>query len=282
MTTFPEQASFEIDAETVDAAANSAENTATIQLFDEMDTVQTALYERIKAFAIDEVEDSFSFSQRLARDNGWPLEFALRVVEEYKRFAFLAVAADHPVTPCDPVDQAWHLHLAYSRSYWEDFCPNALKTSLHHEPTRGGEKEGAKFENWYERTLASYERFFGEAAPDDIWPTVRVRFGRDGEFVRVNAQQVWVIPKLPVSREVVGGAVAVLVVGWFYFLQHGTHSVNTVGAILTGGLGAIASYSVVQSVAGFLDVLSRPKGVGGCATGSGCGGCGYGCGGCGC
>ncbi len=43
--------------------------------------------------------------------------------DEYRRFAFLAATAGHPVTPSDAVDQAWHLHLTYSRDYWDRFCP---------------------------------------------------------------------------------------------------------------------------------------------------------------
>ena len=88
-------------------------------------------------------------TQRLARDNGWTFEFAERVVEEYRRFAFLAKTAGHPVTPSDEVDQMWHLHLTYTRSYWDDFCGRVLEAPLHHDPTQGGRAEGEKFDDWY-------------------------------------------------------------------------------------------------------------------------------------
>jgi hypothetical protein len=32
----------------------------------------------------------------------------------------------HIVTPSEQVDQVWHLHLTYTRSYWDEFCPNVL------------------------------------------------------------------------------------------------------------------------------------------------------------
>ncbi|MBW4465378.1 MAG: hypothetical protein KME07_08055 [Pegethrix bostrychoides GSE-TBD4-15B] len=32
------------------------------------------------------------------------------MIEEYKKFLFLAIVADHPVTSLNAVDQAWHLH----------------------------------------------------------------------------------------------------------------------------------------------------------------------------
>lgn len=50
---------------------------------------------------------------------------------------YLAVRANHPVTPSDEVDQAWHLHLTYSRSYWDEFCGAVLEEVVHHDPTRG-------------------------------------------------------------------------------------------------------------------------------------------------
>ena len=82
-----------------------------------------------------------SFEQRLARENGWRAEFAAHVIEEYKRFCFLAVTGTEAFTPSDQVDQAWLLHLTYSRDYWERFCPEVIGKPLHHGPTKGGEAE---------------------------------------------------------------------------------------------------------------------------------------------
>ncbi|HIK42466.1 TIGR04222 domain-containing membrane protein, partial [Thermoleptolyngbya sp. M55_K2018_002] len=156
---------------------------------------QQALYDRLQAFSLDQPGAALSFSQRLARDNRWSLDYAQRVIEEYKKFAFLAVCAGHPVTPSDQVDQAWHQHLTYSRSYWEVFCPQVLQTPLHHEPTQGGQTEHHKFNDWYRKTLQSYEAWFGEAPPADIWPEPSLRFGRDLQFRRINMQQHWVLPR---------------------------------------------------------------------------------------
>ncbi len=164
-----------------------------------MNVQQAELYQRIQAFSLDNPDADLPFSKRLARDNAWSTEYSQRVIEEYKKFSFLAVAAGHPVTPSDQVDQVWHLHLIYTHSYWGDFCPNVLQTPLHHGPTRGGCTEHDKFNDWYSKTLASYERFFGQAPPADIWPPPYIRFGRDIHFVRVNTQQNWILPKPPVE-----------------------------------------------------------------------------------
>jgi uncharacterized protein (TIGR04222 family) len=153
-----------------------------------------ALLDRVMAFEIDEPGVDLTFERRLARENGWTLEFAQRVTREYKRFAFLAVAAGHPVTPSDEVDQAWHLHLTYTQSYWQRFCTETLGMPLHHHPTRGGSAEGDKFLAWYKQTLASYAECFDHPAPSDIWPDAEQRFQVAG-FVRLDRRRHWVIAK---------------------------------------------------------------------------------------
>jgi uncharacterized protein (TIGR04222 family) len=167
--------------------------------FRTMDSPQTELYKRIQAFSLDQSDDQLSFSKRLAKDNCWSLDYTQRVIEEYKKFTFLAVAAGHPVAPSEQVDQVWHLHLSYTRSYWQEFCPKILQTPLHHEPSRGGSSEQLKFEDWYSRTLESYKQFFGQIPPIDIWSDPKDRFGRDLQVVRVNTQHNWIVPKLSLN-----------------------------------------------------------------------------------
>lgn len=152
------------------------------------------LYQRLQEFSLDEQNVSFSFSQRLARENNWTIEYTQRVIDEYKKFAVIAVFAGHPVTPSDQVDQVWHLHLTYTQSYWDDFC-RILGTQLDHGPTRGGDKEYNKFNNWYLNTVASYEQFFGETPPIDIWPASHIRFDKEANFQRIDTHKNWVLPK---------------------------------------------------------------------------------------
>ena len=137
---------------------------------------QQALFDDIEDFDFDGGEVEFSFSQRLARESKWSTEFTWRVISEYRKFAFLAMVSGHPVTPSDQVDQAWHLHLLYTESYWNRFCQNVLKRPLHHGPTKGGQVEKEKYKNWYLKTIDSYQKFFGEKPADDIWPPPNIRF----------------------------------------------------------------------------------------------------------
>jgi uncharacterized protein (TIGR04222 family) len=174
-----------------------------------MNREQAELYRRIQEFEIDEGPVAQPFTARLARENGWTKEYAERVVREYKKFAFLALAAGHPVTPSEQVDQAWHLHLTYTRSYWERFC-QLLGRPLHHHPTQGGADENRKHVEQYRQTLASYRTVFGEEPPADVWPPASVRFGADLHGVRVNTAQNWVVSKdWPVKLGIVAAVAAV-------------------------------------------------------------------------
>ena len=159
-----------------------------------MTPAQRDLHKRLEAFDFDEQPADLTFAGRLARDHGWSLDFANRVIDEYRRFVFLLAEAGHPCTPSEAVDQVWHQHLAYSRSYWHRLCRDVVGRPLHHEPTRGGSVEGEKFTDWYERTLASYRAFFGEEPPHDIWPKPGVRFAHPEAMQWVDCRRNLVIP----------------------------------------------------------------------------------------
>ena len=161
----------------------------------QMNAEDRALWDRIAGFAVDDGGEALSFANRLARENAWTVPYATRVIAEYKRFMFLAVAAGHPVTPSDQVDQAWHLHLAYTRSYWDRFCGQVLQRHVHHGPTRGGPEESRKFRRWYQDTVESYQHYFVQPPPPDIWPDGAKRFGEDLHLQRVNTKRHWVIRK---------------------------------------------------------------------------------------
>jgi len=153
------------------------------------------LWQRIEAFELDDDAAAAPLSSRLARDNRWPVPFARRAIQEYKRFILLAMCAGHPVTPSDAVDQVWHLHLTYTVSYWEHLCQGVLGVPLHHGPSRGGPQEAERYRNDYERTLESYRRLFGEPAPEDLWPPAAERFGQDLTHVRLRACDYWLLKK---------------------------------------------------------------------------------------
>ncbi|HVL38428.1 MAG TPA: hypothetical protein VM328_03455, partial [Fimbriimonadaceae bacterium] len=246
----------------------------------ENDINQSALWTKLASFQIDSGDESLTFEKRLARENGWTVDFARRVIEEYKRFVFLCMKAGHPCTPSDQVDQAWHLHLTYTVSYWEGLCA-ILPRPLHHNPTKGGLPEDDKFDDWYARTRESYARLFGEAPPPDIWPSAEERFGIDPYAQRVNLKRYWVIPKEPAKRALLLSGVLVGIAGC---------------STARGGADPLLAAILFMIAAAVLIILaviasrrrdgSGGAGGGGCGGffGSGCGGSdgGSGCGGGGC
>lgn len=161
---------------------------------------------RIAAHPFADPAQGLDFPRRLAREQGWTPAEAEAAIGEYRRFCFLACAAGHPVTPSDEVDQVWHLHLTCTEDYWLRFCPEVLRQSLHHGPTRGGAAEDRRYRAQYAATLAAYERTFGPP-PERWWPGTRERFARPGRWVRVDRERYWLLPK-PTPRRVLGVGLA--------------------------------------------------------------------------
>jgi len=155
---------------------------------------EQALWNKLSAFSLDQAGINFSFSDRLARENGWTKSYSLRVVEEYKKFILLCCISQHGVTPSDAVDQAWHLHLTYTKSYWVDLCRSTIEKEIHHNPTKGGKDEANKFDGFYTNTHDLYKEVFGCNPPADIWPDNTTRFS-DIDFRRVNLKKYWLIKK---------------------------------------------------------------------------------------
>ena len=176
-----------------------------------MNTQQKELYQNIQKFSLDDSDAVLSFTQRLAKDNGWTIEYTQRVINEYKKFAFLAMIAGHPVSPSSQVDQAWHLHLTYTHSYWDEFCGKILHKSLHHNPSSGGYGEQEKYRRWYNETLISYEKIFHELPPIDIWPPSNIRFAQNVQHQRINTRGYWIIPKPSLNFLRLPGLKAILI-----------------------------------------------------------------------
>src|SRR5215468_8053027 len=170
------------------------------------------LWQRIQEFPIDDLNDEFPFSARLARENGWSAATAAAAIEEYRKFIYLICVTDTPLTPSEVVDQVWHLHLVYTRSYWMAFCGGVLGRPLHHEPTRGGEAQATLFKDQYVLTRTRYQAEFGVPPPAEFWPAEP--FGAPSQRW-VDRRTHWIVPKRfgrQVAQSVaVIGAIALLV-----------------------------------------------------------------------
>lgn len=127
------------------------------------------LWARLQAFRFDAGHGPAPYSVKLAAAEVWSPEYTARVIEEYRRFLYLTQVREGQATPSVAVDRAWHMHLTFTRSYWEELCGKALGAMLHHEPCAGAE-EMPRYEEPYARTRAAYLREFGAPPPADIWP----------------------------------------------------------------------------------------------------------------
>lgn len=153
------------------------------------------LWQRVHDFQIDRPDAEFPFSARLARENGWSRRKALAAIAEYKKFIYLICVSPSPMTPSEAVDQVWHLHLTYTRSYWTAFCGDVLGRQIHHDPTMGGERQALRFREQYAQTCALYEAQFGCAPPAEFWPSVFERFATTPRLQWTDRRRYWLVPK---------------------------------------------------------------------------------------
>jgi hypothetical protein len=167
-----------------------------------------ALWRRLQEFNLDDPSAQFSLSDRLSRENGWSLDYSKRVIDEYKKFLYLSVSEKTRLTPSDEVDQAWHLHMIYTESYWKELCGKVLTVEFHHGPTKGGKSEGEKYWGMYEKTLSIYRDVFDEP-PLDIWPKAEDRFS-NVVFRRVNMHENVVVNKKRVKEHLLPYAAGIL------------------------------------------------------------------------
>jgi hypothetical protein len=163
----------------------------------------TSLWQRIERHDF-EPDQRLNFTARLARDKAWTLAFARGAVDEYRRFCFLTCAGAGVMTPSEEVDEVWHLHLTYTRDYWDVWCGAVLGLPLHHDPTVGGPEQDQYFRRRYAATLAAYERYFG-SPPALFWPATHVRFGAGPRYRAIDSSRWFSLPRPGMLWRKIGG-----------------------------------------------------------------------------
>jgi uncharacterized membrane protein YgcG len=133
--------------------------------------VDAALADRIASAFGPHHASTRAFASKLRRKLGWETRFALRALDEYKKFLFLGVTGSTPVTPSKVIDQVWHEHLLFTRAY-RQFCKEVLHHDFDHHPELVPEdSQTALFSEQYEETLRRYVAEFNVLPPPDIWGT---------------------------------------------------------------------------------------------------------------
>ena len=105
--------------------------------------------------------------------------------KKYKRFVYLGVVSDFPVTPSKVIDQVWHEHLLFTRGY-AYFCNNVLLRPFDHNPELVPVDEQTEmFRTQYHDTIDLYVKEFGVQPPAEIWSATkfgsRIATGSDPE-----------------------------------------------------------------------------------------------------
>lgn len=191
------------------------------------------LWDKLSSFLVDDNSAPRSFLKKLAEENKWSPELAAQAFEEYKKFMYLATMME--VTPSKRIDEVWHLHLQYTKSYWKDMC-SILGREIHHNPGDGNEVAEAKFRDVYKETLDAYETEFGYPAPSSVW-------GRGEEIVRVKSN----IDNLKKRSRLASGVRAVLGMSAVLLMASGTAVMIVLGVILGGIILALIINSAIKS-----------------------------------
>jgi hypothetical protein len=157
------------------------------------------------------------------------------LILEYLRFAYLAWTDPAGATPSKTVDEVWHTHILFTRSYGR-FCAATRGETLHHDPG-GGDADEARFQEAYRRTLERYEAEFGPP-PTRFWPRPA---GPPEAKATPPAATKPPAPRPPPSSAL--PLVTAAIGGFLFFLATASPFGALTGALLGGMLGILVSAS---------------------------------------
>lgn len=111
------------------------------------------------------------FFNKLKDEYNWKSEQANNAILEYQKFLLIVKKYGANQTPSKLVDKVWHIHLLFTKDYWENLCPNYLGFNLHHIPSETDSESKVKDLENYKNTMEHYKLLFGEknkiAIPDN-------------------------------------------------------------------------------------------------------------------
>ncbi len=233
--------------------------------------VPTFLWENVVQFFGGTNASTKAFADKIARKHNWKVSFALKAVNEYKKFVYLAVISDFHVTPSKIIDVVWHEHLLFSKAY-RTFCNEVIEYVFDHHPElMPMEDQTGRFTAQYEATLDLYGKEFAVEAPAAIWGVTK--FNELAlETYNYKARKKESETDIYLSQNSYSSDVAL----YTYFDGNADNlefSSNEYGDFDGGGAGSDWSDAPGDD--------SSDAGVAGSDSGSDGGGCSGGCGGCG-
>lgn len=124
------------------------------------------LWLKLATMNLQGAEAMAPFMKMVEQQMGVSRDMATRVIEEYRKFLFLAMRAGHQVIPPGAVNDVWMMHLQNAQNYWEQ-----MGKMITERPMAGGFDPSAfaGLADPWKQTLESYEKIFGTKPPMDIW-----------------------------------------------------------------------------------------------------------------
>ena len=126
------------------------------------------LWHRLEGYSFHERPLTRSLVDRLVEETGHSVDVCYTLVEEYRRFMYLAGSSSENLSPSPIVDMVWRMHTEDKRAYFEDFCPRILGRTIYRPE---GEGAALPFQDDpdYLRTLELYALEFGRPQVQ-YWP----------------------------------------------------------------------------------------------------------------
>jgi len=139
------------------------------------------LWHRLEGYSFHERPLTRSLVDRLAEETGHSIDVCYTLVEEYRRFMYLAGSSAETLAPSPIVDMVWRMHTEDARAYYEDFCPRILGRTIY-RPEGDSEALALEEDPDYVRTLEAYTEEFGRPQVQ-YWPDPDFALERLSQFV---------------------------------------------------------------------------------------------------
>jgi hypothetical protein len=137
------------------------------------DIVQPDMWEKITELFGGTDACTKAFADKISRKHACSKRYALKAVEEYKKFLYLAVISDFHVTPSQAIDKVWHEHILFTKGY-RTFCDEVIAYNLHHHPELVPIEEQTEiYHAQYISTIELYIQEFGILPPKSIWDVTK-------------------------------------------------------------------------------------------------------------